>query len=307
MNLSVDSIRIFFKNTFKYSKYLFTPVAISFIVYYAWQSRDLIESRLYAIDHSYLISSIFFWICLHFISPLFTVLSLKSIQIDLPYKNAWLIHTIRLPAKYIPGGIWHSLVRAYDYHSHNIDKKNIITYLVFENVMTALITLGLGGGILLLFTDLTENLYGLYTISCLVCLVITLIIPVIVKRNFITPVDYMDIKFYLLSLFSLVLFWLLAGLSFLYFYKAFLNIDVTIPFFQTIGTYIYSWGIGFISFFSPQGIGVFEYVLGNLLQTGLQIESMVVLLACFRILVFISDITTWVFSLILDGYLKRIE
>ena len=58
-------------------------------------------------------------------------------------------------------------------------------------------------------------------------------------------------------------------------------------------SYLFSWSIGYLAFFAPQGIGVFEVTLANMLDTSLTVGSLAVIIAGFRIIIFLADITLW--------------
>jgi hypothetical protein len=64
--------------------------------------------------------------------------------------------------------------------------------------------------------------------------------------------------------------------------------------FKIIFSYIFSWGIGYISIFAPQGIGVFEIVAGNILPIPMNLGGAVAFIAGFRIIILIADCLTWI-------------
>ncbi len=64
------------------------------------------------------------------------------------------------------------------------------------------------------------------------------------------------------------------------------------------GTYLFSWGAGFVAFFAPQGIGVFEFVSGKLLEGQLDLGHAVALMASFRVIVLAGDLFAWAVVLV---------
>jgi hypothetical protein len=65
------------------------------------------------------------------------------------------------------------------------------------------------------------------------------------------------------------------------------------PLLDVAGAYLFSWGIGYISLFAPQGIGVFEAVAGNMLVTPMSFGEMAALIAGFRIISLVADGVVW--------------
>ncbi len=58
---------------------------------------------------------------------------------------------------------------------------------------------------------------------------------------------------------------------------------------ETAGAYLFSWGLGFISIFAPQGIGVFEVVAADLMRGAGTLMSVAALLAGFRLVILAAD------------------
>ena len=71
-----------------------------------------------------------------------------------------------------------------------------------------------------------------------------------------------------------------------------------ISFYEIGGAYLFSWSIGFISVFSPQGIGVFEFVVGNLLDYNVDVMSLSILILGFRAVTFCVDMLVYALSLV---------
>jgi hypothetical protein len=59
------------------------------------------------------------------------------------------------------------------------------------------------------------------------------------------------------------------------------------------GIYLFSWGVGFLAIFAPQGIGVFEFVASELMASPVGFMGLAALIAGFRIVVLVADIAVW--------------
>jgi hypothetical protein len=289
------------KNIIRLGKFLFTPVAFSFLGYFAWQSRETLITLLVDAKLNWLVFSTILWILLHFISPLFTSIVFKSYAISLAYKDIFFIHTNRLPTKYLPGGIWHTVARANDYYKKGISIHHLSSYLLFENVIVSAVTLTLGGSIVLRL--LKSNTIWFYGVSLVITISIFIIIllPWIIKRFFLNPQQSFMISTYTYSILCLFFYWIVAAIAFVSFLHSFSGIELLVSDIEAGGIYIFSWGIGFITIFAPQGIGVSEFISGKLLTSDISAKTFIPLLFSFRFVVLIGDLLAWLISLLLGN------
>src|SRR5688572_8541315 len=100
---------------FQWSRLLFTPISLIVIASFIWQSRDELGKILLEGNWIFLVSAVILWMITHLLSPLVSVYIFQTCSINIRYTEALGIHCTRLPAKYLPGGIWHSVARANDY------------------------------------------------------------------------------------------------------------------------------------------------------------------------------------------------
>ncbi len=287
-----ESILYLLKHTIHWSKQLFTPIALGFIGYFFWESKDLFIEILNNSNSYWLIGSTLLWMSLHFSFPIFTRIILKSYGLPLNYKEVLWIHIKRLPAKYIPGGIWHAVARISDYSQKGIKNYNIASYLLIENISIAAVTLILGGSVVL--SLLNQGIWQYIIIILIVSCSLTIIgLPLLLKSNIFSLRQPLSKQYYYIGILYLFIYWLIVASSFVCFLKSFPNNILSVSPITSGGIYVFSWGIGFISLFSPQGIGVSEYISGHLLEANLDKHTFIALLASFRIIIFIADASTW--------------
>ena len=62
---------------------------------------------------------------------------------------------------------------------------------------------------------------------------------------------------------------------------------------EIAGTYLFSWGVGSLTVFAPQGIGVFETLAAGLLEATSGLGGGAALVAGFRLVVLLADLTAW--------------
>ncbi len=272
-------------------------MAICAIIIAAWQSKEQIIPIFYTSNPFSLIASICIWISLHFLSPVSTKLLFGTIGQPIKYSDALHIHIKYLPAKYIPGGIWHSVARIIDYHKHKITRKNLATYLVLENISIAAISISLGGSIIYFISELTTLWYWITLLLLTICIPTLFAIPFIVKHRHLINNNQTYIRWYILYILSIIIYWVTAALSFILFLTSFPTLLVDMSHLEAGGIYVYSWGIGFITVFAPQGIGVSEFVSSHLISSDISISGLIVVLATFRFVVLIGDLSVWLLSL----------
>ncbi len=280
------------------AKVVFTPLALCFILVVAWQSRQLLGEVLSQSTPLQLVAGVLLWTLVHFITPLFTLCFFRSCQQQIKYRNAFLIHAGRLPAKYLPGGIWHSVARFADYHQQGFQHRQIGVYLLAENLLSLSVSLSLGGLCVSGLSQINSLWLGFSQLALVAGLLIMLLLPSMIKRKLLPQAAGFSLSFYLLSLLSMFCFWMIAALAFVQFVNAF---PVTFPLVSQLeiaGVYVFSWGVGFLAIFAPQGIGISEYVTSQLLGADMGANSFLVLVAGFRIVVLAGDLLAWLLSVL---------
>jgi len=291
---------VFVKPVIRLMKSLFTPVAVLFLLYFGWQSREMFKDVFLEAEPWWLAVSACFWVMLHFLSPVFTVVVFRSENISIDYRRAFIIHASRLPAKYLPGGIWHSVSRALDYHRHGYQSRHVASYLVLENLMAAAVTIFIGGFVVSTIKHISSEWVLLSIITSLVAFLVLCVMPWLLNR-YLQQLDIViTIKRYILGVCCSIFYWMVAAVSFIFFIKSFPNLDLVVGRIEIGGIYMYSWGVGFLAVFAPQGIGVAEVVSGALLGSAIGIGGTAAFLVGFRIVVLFSDMVAWLFSLIMD-------
>lgn len=277
---------------FNVLKLLFTPLALAFLVYFAWQSRTELGNLL---DNALLVNLCFaavVWALLHALSPLFAVAAFGACRAHIDRKTAFSIHIARLPARYLPGGIWHTVGRVMDYRQQGIANRQISAFVALENGVALALTLAIGGAILYAYrgADSLGIIAGLASIAGVIGLPVILVIlnsRVLDETNRISPFAYL--KCVLLML----VFWGGAAAAFLFYLSAFPAATGNYGAIEMAGIYLFSWGVGFLAIFAPQGIGVFEFVASELMVTPIGFMGLAALIAGFRLVVLMADIIVW--------------
>jgi glycosyltransferase 2 family protein len=288
----MDSFKTFMNRLLQIAKLLYTPVSLFFISYFGWINRELLSRLVDVANLNFLIGAVCLWAALHLLSPVSTKIIFSSLGSTMTYTNLLNIYISRLPARYLPGGIWHTVGRLYDYRAFGISRKQVTILALIDTFFPCLITFFLGGGYLW-FAGEKGILSSIEGIAALISCCTLLSIPFLVKWRLSSLwVNNFNFHYSLLILISLF-FWMLASIAFLFYYSSVSFFIHQMPLPHVAATYIFSWGIGYISVFAPQGIGVFEFVAGALMELPMTLGGAVAFLAGFRIVAFTADGLVW--------------
>ena len=274
------------------AKLIYTPLSFIFILYFSWLNRELLYKMVVISDLGFILLAILSWCILHLISPFLTKNILTILNCRIAYPRLLHIYISRLPARYIPGGIWHTVGRFADYHLHGISKKQLATLAAIETVLPALITFLLGGGYLWASgtTSLANSIEGILAITSFFMLLSG---PFLIKLWKEDHLGEKYISYYFLFIFVSVIFWAIASISFIFYYLSLTLHLPEIPLLDIASTYVFSWGVGYISIFAPQGIGIFELVAGKLMALPMNLGGAIAFIAGFRVVVLFADCLTW--------------
>ncbi|MBT8102618.1 MAG: hypothetical protein KJO95_06580 [Gammaproteobacteria bacterium] len=277
-------------------KLLFTPVAFAFLIYFAWQSRDELAELVRNASLAYLGFAALVWAALHAVSPLLAVVVFGGCGSKISWQQAFETHAARLPARYLPGGIWHTVGRVMDYREQGVAGRHLSAFVILENGLAAVITLAIGGAIVFSMrgADPLGTIAGLASLASLAAL--PLMIYAINSRVLQQP-EGLSHSALLNSGSIVVVFWLGATVAFLLYLKAFGASTGNYSLVEMAGIYLFSWGVGFVSIFAPQGIGIFEVVASELMDSPIGLMGFAALIAGFRVVVLIADISVWLIYL----------
>ncbi len=272
------------KRIIKIIHYIFVLLCIFFLSKYIYNSKNSLIEIFSNAKIVYLSISFILWTALVFLVPWFSHVIINNFNKSISFSEVLITYINRLPAKYIPGGIWHTVARFHDLSRKGL-KKNELSILVFyENFWPILVTSIIGGGGVYLYHD---NIYW-NTTSLIIFIIGVSFIPILFilrKNNCI-----FSLHTYIKITLSTITFWLLASLSFLSYLNAFNIIE---PQISHIFNYMFSWLIGFLSIFTPQGIGVFELTMSQLTSLSVSLDESIVVISGFRLVILVSDLINW--------------
>lgn len=276
-----------------WSKHLFTPLALLALLIAAWQTRNLLIDLLNRAQLIWISLSIIAWISAHLLTTFATYLLLKTCHLHIPYPIILSIHLHRLPARYLPGGIWHTVGRMVDFHNQGAQSKQLSNFVILEN--------GLAVGTAFLFScpliyhyrDF-QDFWVITAISAGIGSLLGLILlPYLLNWQRWYATIAIDKVLYSLSILFYLPIWIALSAAFISYLMAFPHLLDQVALLEVIGVYLFSWGTGFLVIFAPQGIGIFEVMAGHLLTIPLSLTELAVLIAGFRVCALIGDGMLW--------------
>lgn len=271
------------------SKLIFTPVALLCIAYIVWLSRfDII--RLWAASSATLlvISCMFLGVA-HFFSPLASRKILQSLGVYVEYRVLLRTHMRRLPARYLPGGVWHTIGRAVDLHEHGVNRAAIGWMVVLENELAICMALLLGWGLLqfsgprLNFYDAPISLVAASAFGVIICS------PALLRKFGPDTMTNLSVVKWVASCAWFVVIWAFHAAAFVAYSMALVGSSTVSDALHTGGVYLFSWGIGLVAFFAPQGIGVFEVTAAAFAGQSL-LPAAIAMVAGFRLCMLTVDL-----------------
>jgi len=274
----------------------FIPLALVFLAYSAYRASGSLLPLLAAVSVPHLLLACLLWGLAQWIGPLASLAMARILDIGLGYRELALISVLRLPAKYLPGGIWQSVARFAAYQRLAIKNSDSIIILIVEHVFALGTSVALGSALLLSATQAVNTLH--IAAGLLFFAIIGLLLGstwLRYKQNHAQGALPWILKLTL----STCLFWMFATASFCaYWVAVFGNDGADI---RLVGSsYLLSWAAGFVVIFSPQGLGVFEWVAAHLVPSAHSLSVVVTAVAGFRMITIIGDLSAWSLGLVVS-------
>jgi hypothetical protein len=264
-------------------QWIFTTVAVVFLLFALSKSWPHFAETVRSARWLPLSFAIVLWALLHLLSPVFAWIVLANVGAPIPYRTALRIHVSRLPARYLPGGIWHTASRMADLNRLGVNGSQISVLVILENGLPPAIALALGCASMAIAGKLV--LLSICGIAC--ALMLLLIVSIVLRhRRLLDRQVFRTRTYFGLALLSAA-FWIGAATAFTSYWFS-LSAGTT-SILEIGGSYLLSWVAGFFAVFAPQGIGVFEATIGALLAGAMPFASVALLAAGFRAAILIAD------------------
>lgn len=269
------------------TRWVFGPLAVLFLIVAGIGARGTFENVVRHAHWPALVIAVVLWSALHLLSPVFTWVVLRGFGTGVRYVDALAIHVNRLPARYLPGGIWHTVSRVVDLHGKGVSRTQLAAMVALENALPVSVALVLGGAFLLVAGRdwLPSTLCMAAGVAILACL------PILLRHRAVADCR-MAAGTYCLAIGITVAFWLAAATAFARYWLAF-PAQGESGLASIYAAYLLGWASGFVAVFAPQGLGVFESVAGALLRGALPFAGAAMLVAGFRATILAADVIAY--------------
>lgn len=222
------------------------------------------------------------------------------------------IHMVSALARYIPGGIWSIVGKAYLCNQKSVEKKSTTVSMILEYVFQIV-----SSGLFLLFffpvllrEALTPTVGGIIFLGFVVVIVLlpwgirfgSRILSRVFKEE--SKDIVLESGFIYRVLIKYMVVWLLTGLGLIVLVLAFTEIEMLQGVYLIL-SYPVSWVVGFLSP-SPNGMGVREGVLSLLLGDGYSYELLLLITLTTRIWTILGEIVAFVgFKIVYQVHLRK--
>jgi len=275
---------------------VFAPAAVLFLLFAVYGARGIVEETLRHARVLPFLAAVLAWAISHLLAPTLAWTVLEADGVRIGYARALRIHVSRLPARYLPGGIWHTVSRVADYSTLGATRVQLTRLVLLENSLPVALAAILGGGGMLLL-GLATPIAGA-AVSLGVLLVLAL--PFVLRHRMLSAGTRFPVAAYLRAIVAMLGFWSVAALAFCAYWSAFPQPEQAPALAAVASAYLLSWAAGFAMVFAPQGLGVFEGSIAALLQGATPFVDVVVLAAGFRAAVLGADLLAYAVYLALS-------
>ncbi len=262
---------------------LFVPLALLFLAMAAWGARDAFGEVLANARPGALVLTVVAWALLHLLVPVISWIVLDGLGAGIGYRTVLGIHVSRLPARYLPGGIWQTVSRVVDLHALGVTRRQLSVLVAMENLAPLATALGLGGACAMAAGTTQLPAAAIMAAG----LALWIVLPLALRQ--LLPQVPLPLRSYLLATAAMLAFWSIAASAFVAYWSAFPSMPLTASHAEIAASYLLAWAAGFVAVFAPQGIGVFEAVAGLLLDGALPLAGMAVMVAGFRAITLAGD------------------
>lgn len=290
---------LWLKRSVGVARRLFVPLALAFLALAAYGAREVVGGMLAGARTGALLLTVLAWSLLHLLVPLLSRIVLAGLGTGVGYRSALRIHLARLPARYLPGGIWQTVSRMVDLHALGVTKPQLSVLVAMENLAPLATALVLGG--ICAFVAGTTRLPAPTIV--IAGLLLGIALPLAMRR-FIRRAT-LPLRHYLLAATTTIVFWAIATGAFLLYWSAFPGMPLGAGVAELSASYLLAWAAGFAAVFAPQGIGVFELVAGLLLNGPIPLAGVAVMAAGFRAATLAGDGLAYVVGLLVGWAVKH--
>jgi len=276
--------------------------AITVLVYrYRFQAADLVRTA----DLSLIAMGAIVLVVLHaLVAAAFNCLH-RALDVRRRLADTMASYFARLPARYLPGGVWHTVTRYIDIHAQQkVDKRTFGVLFLAETGTVAVSGLLIGSALGQFFITGSDLVTRVTQIMLAAGVVLAVVLWFAAARAGVRP----RVTAFVVAVLAFGLNWIGLGIAFaLYAHAlhggAFAMCGSAI----LASTYDIAASLGYVTIFAPQGWGITELSFGTLQTCGAKLPETVTALAGFRIVILIADVLAFSLGLALATVSARMR
>ena len=286
MTILLKDIKKILKIIINISRKIFTPIATGAIIFIFIQNESSIYNLFKNTKKEYLLVSILILSCANFLVPFLTVTIFKHLNERINYNLALFIHFSKLPARYLPGGIWQTVAKLTDYKEKGASLSFLKKLTGYEIISSLASAFALAVLLKIAACLAASSIIGLILLSFSATILLFF-------KNRLSSYQH-----WFVFIASYLPVWTGYSTAFVFFFKAF-DLGTRSDALSLASSYLLSWIVGFLAVFAPQGIGITEIVFLKMEKIELHnISTTISILFSFRFIILISDTICWIYSFI---------
>jgi hypothetical protein len=273
-----------------YWKLLLELLLVGFFVLYACEHRLEIAALVARFSIIELAACGIIYTVSHFLANAATYVLLGATGYRVSYTTLLGLYLRRLPAKYLPGGIWHTVGRGHGLLAMNVPKQATASVLLAEQLLALWWSGFLGLSLAVCVLDDSSQLFAL---AILVVWLFGAAVLRWVNLRFRLMANSVEAVSYGITLSCIyVAGWTVLAAAFCLYLRLGGIVDTSLL--RIVAGYFISWLLGALAFFAPQGMGIFELAMSKVIAgTGPTSATLVWLLGGYRVIILIADLIAW--------------
>lgn len=281
--------KVTLRKVLPYWKLVLESVLIAIFIGYGIHHKEEVLIIIQSFSPWVLSLCMFFYSLSHLLAAGTAKALFRANGYPLSYRMFLSIHIQRLPAKYVPGGIWQTIGRGSDLVQQKIPMRTVVKILLLEQLLSIWWAgvLGFSLALLTFNSDIRLIIFIILLAVLFTASAIVVFIPVFKPSLglLIKTARSPTVSIYYIA------GWCCLAVAFTC-YALHSGIMQNNPF-QIAASYLVSWMLGALAFFAPQGMGVFELSMQNLAFYSEGTTKTLWLIGSYRIIVLSSDLILW--------------
>ena len=286
----IDYCKATLRKVISYWKLAFECLLIVVFVFYGIRYWSEIRDIVQRISPSALCLCVGIYSLSHFLAAMATKALFAAKGYPMFFATFLRIHLQRLPAKYLPGGIWHTVGRGADLVQLGITTRTVTQVLLLEQIL-AIWWAGFIGFILIGCTFDGATRMAAFALAAALLAGAGLLMWLLVRFK-PNAADLAHVAFMPKVCIAYVIGWCCLAIAFTCY--AWVGELTQAPPLRIAASYLVSWMVGALAFFAPQGMGVFELAMQYaVFPSQPSSAGSLWLIGSYRLVVLSADLIAW--------------